>query len=78
MVVDQAFGEISDAERCYGGSDQSRAVVGLKSPLRTDSDCLFTVHELPSFSALHERLMGEEFVRCFRRAVRFDIFRARD
>lgn len=78
MLMDEALGEISDAESCYGGSDQSSAVVGFEAPLRSNRDGLFTIHELPGFSALHESLMREEFIRCLRRSVRFDILRTRN
>ncbi len=66
VVVGDAIREPGDTESCQCCGDKSCAVVGLESPLRAHRDCLVTIHELPGFGALHESLMGDEFVRCLR------------
>lgn len=74
----EAIGKPSDPESCCCGDQQSCAAVRLESPLRTNRDDLVAIHELPGLGALHEGLMGDEFLRRLRRPMRFDIARARD
>jgi len=74
----EAIRQVSDPESCSRSGDQSGAVIGLKATLRTNRDDLVAIHELPSFGALHEGLMGGEVLQCLRRPMRLDIVRTRD
>ena len=78
IFVGEAIGEVRNSEPRFGGSDQSRAVVGLKPPLRMNRDDLVAIHELPGFGALHESLMRNELLGRLRRAMRLDIARTGD
>jgi hypothetical protein len=57
---------------------QSCAVVGLEATLWANRDDLVAIHELPGFGALHESLMGDEFLGCLRRPVLFNVARTRN
>lgn len=61
-----------------GGDDQSIAVAGLKTLLRTNRDDLVAIQYLPGFGALHEGLMRNGFLGRFGRSMHLDIVRARD
>ena len=43
MFLNEAIGEISDAESCNRSGDEGRAVVGLEAPLRMNLDDLFAI-----------------------------------
>ena len=68
----------SDAEPRYRGSGESGAAIRFEPLLRMNGNCLVAIHKLPGFGSLHERLMGEEFVRRLGSPVLPDIVRACD
>lgn len=78
ISLGDAIGQISDPESCCGSGGKRYGVVGLEASLRTNRDDLVVIHKLPGFGALHEGLMGDEFLRRLGGPMRFDVVRARD
>src|SRR5712672_2551444 len=78
IALDEMIRKPSDAEPRYRSSGESGTVVRFEPPLRMNGDCLVAIDKLPGFGALHERLMGEEFVRRLGSPVLPDIVRACD
>src|ERR1700756_349997 len=72
------IGKPSDAEPRHRCSGKCGTVVRLETPLRMNGNCLVAIHKLPGFRSLHERLMGQEFVRRLGSPVLPDIVRACD
>jgi hypothetical protein len=78
IFMGEAIWEPSNTEPCYCGGGESRAIVGLEAPMRLNRDDLVAIREMPGFRSLHEGLMGNEFLRCLGRTMRFNIVRTRD
>ena len=78
ILMGEAIWKPSNTEPCYGGGGESRAIVGLEAPMRPNRDDLVAIREVPGFRSLHESLMGDEFLRCLGRTMRFNIVRACD
>ncbi len=62
----EAIGQVSDPQPCDGSGGKRDAVVGFESPLRANRNNLAAIHKLPGLSALHQGLMGGQFLRPLR------------
>lgn len=77
IFMGEAIRKPSNTEPCCCCGGESRAIVGLETPMRLNRDDLVAICELPGFRSLHEGLMVDEFLRCLGGTMRFDIVRAR-
>lgn len=73
IFLNKPTGKHTDAKTSNGGCDQRYTTIGFEAPLRANRDDPVAIHELPSFGALHQGLMGKELFWCLRCPVRFDV-----
>ena len=74
----EAIGQVRDPQPGYGGSHQRHTAVRLEAPLGTHCNDLVAIQKLPGFGALHQGLMGDQFLRLLRGTMGFDIARTRN
>ena len=73
IALDEIIWKPGDAESCDRSGGESGAVVRLEPSLRMNGNRRIAIDQLAGFHSLHQRLVGEQIVRRFRRTVLPDI-----